>query len=396
RFVSLQQQLDDRRQLPSFVPIAPLNADVDVDPPLKRPAGLHFESGLGGFSPNGREYIIYLEKDQWSPGAWTNVIANPQFGFLASEAGMGCTWAINSSKNRLTSWRNDPASDPPSEAIYLRDEDTGQIWSPTPLPARADAPYLIRHGIGYTVFEHYSHHLNQNLTIFVVPHAPVKIAQLKLKSTSSRLRRINITYYAEWVLGTTHENTAQYIVPEFASRNFALLASNPYNRDFNKRVAFLAATREIQGLTTDRTEFLGIPGSYVQPAALKRIGLSPRVETGSDPCAAIQLLLWLAPGETKEVTFLLGQGADRADALNLINQYVDLPKIHTEWKSLNHFWDERIGNTQITTPDTAKDLLMNRWLLYGSLSCNMLSEPEQAETYRRQVDVLRSVFEEKG
>ena len=169
--------------------------------------------------------MIHLERGQWTPVPWTNVIANPEFGFLVSEAGMGCTWAINSGENRLTPWNNDPVSDPPSEAIYLRDEDTGQIWSPTPLPARADAPYLIRHGTGYSIFEHRSHQLDQNLKVFAVPDAPVKIAQLKLKNTSERTRRINITYYAEWVLGSTHDNTGQYIVPEFASNNFALLAS---------------------------------------------------------------------------------------------------------------------------------------------------------------------------
>ena len=183
---------------------------------------------------------------------------------------MGCTWAINSGENKLTPWHNDPVSDPPSEAIYLRDEDTGQIWSPTPLPARADAPYLIRHGTGYSIFENRSHQLDQSLKVFVVPEAPVKIAQLKLKNTSARTRRINITYYAEWVLGITHENTAQYIVPEFASNNFALLASNSYNQNFSKRVAFLAATRELQGLTTDRAEFLGSMGSYARPEALEQ------------------------------------------------------------------------------------------------------------------------------
>jgi cyclic beta-1,2-glucan synthetase len=285
------------------------------------------------------------------------VIANPEFGFLTSESGLGCTWAGNSGENRLTPWRNDPVSDPPSEAIYLRDEDTGEIWSPTPLPARADTPYLIRHGTGYSIFEHQGHQLQQNLKVFVAPESPVKIAQLKLKNTSMRTRRINITYYAEWVLGTTHENSAQYIVPEFASNNFALLASNPYNQNFSKRVAFLAATRELQGLTTDRTEFVGSLGSYARPEALERVGLTATAQAGTDPCAAIQLLLWLAPGEAKEVTFLLGQGQDRADALKLINQYQNL--------------SQNIGGIQIKTPDKAMDLLVNRWLPYQALACRI-------------------------
>ena len=358
-------------RLPRFVPILSAHPDVSTAPPMKRHADLLFDNGLGGFTPDGREYVIHLERGQWTPAPWTNVIANPEFGFLVSEAGMGCTWAINSGENKLTPWHNDPVSDLPSEAIYLRDEDTGQIWSPTPLPARADAPYLIRHGTGYSIFEHRSHQLDQSLKVFAAPDAPVKIAQLKLKNTSARTRRINITYYAEWVLGTTRENTAQYIVPEFASNNFALLASNPYNQNFSKRVAFLAATRELHGLTTDRAEFLGSLGNYARPEALERVGLTASAQAGGDPCAAVQLLLWLGPGESKEVSFLLGQGADRTDALKLINQYKNVSHIRSAWKSLERFWDEHIGGIQIKTPDKAMDLLVNRWLPYQALSCRI-------------------------
>jgi cyclic beta-1,2-glucan synthetase len=358
-------------RLPRFVPIHPPSSNVDSASPLERPTDLLFDNGMGGFTPDGSQYVIYLDKGQWTPAPWVNVIANPEFGFLVSEAGMGCTWAVNSGENRLTPWHNDAVSDPPGEAIYLRDEDTGEIWSPTPLPARADAPYLIRHGIGYTIFEHRSYNLDQYLKIFAVTDAPVKIAQLKLRNTSSRTRRINVTYYAEWVLGTTHENMGQYIVPEFDSTSFALLARNPYNQDFGQRVAFLAATRELQGLTTDRMEFFGPLGNYTRPDALERVGLTASAKAGSDPCAALQLLLWLAPGETKEVTFLLGQGADRADALKLITQFQNLENVRNAWESIEAFWDERIGGLQINTPDAALDLLVNRWLPYQALSCRI-------------------------
>jgi cyclic beta-1,2-glucan synthetase len=160
-------------------------------------------------------------------------------------------------------------------------------------------------------------------------------------------------------------------VPEFEPNCFALLAHNPYNFDFGKRVAFLAATRELQGLTTDRAEFLGPLGSYVRPDALDRVGLTASTQAGSDPCAAMQLLLWLAPNETKEVTFLLGQGADRADALRLIAEYQNLANVEAAWESLGHFWDEHIGGIQVETPDKAMDLLINQWLPYQALTCRI-------------------------
>ncbi|RPJ28424.1 MAG: cellobiose phosphorylase [Chloroflexi bacterium] len=356
-------------RLPRFVPIEPLDPPMDIQPEIQRPSHLLFDNGLGGFTQDGREYVIYLDRDQWTPAPWSNVIATPEFGCLVTEAGMGTTWSQNSGENRLTPWRNDPVSDPPSEAIYLRDEDTGEIWSPTPLPARADAPYLIRHGAGYSTFEHTSHGLEQNVTIFVAPDEPVKIVQLKFHNATKRMRRINVTYYAEWVLGVTRENMAPYITPEFASNYFALLACNLYNTDFGQRVAFLASTREPTGVTTDRAEFLGELGSYIRPAALERVGLTPRLEAGADPCAVLQSLLWLQPNETKEITFLLGQGADRLDAERLISTYQNIQNVEAARQRLGEFWDDILEQTQVQTPEAGMDILLNRWLLYQSLSC---------------------------
>jgi cyclic beta-1,2-glucan synthetase len=357
--------------LPHFVPVITPPAVTGSDMLIEHPPGLLFDNGLGGFSPDGREYVIYLDNDQWTPAPWANVIANPSFGFLVSESGLGCTWAINSGENRLTPWHNDPVSDPPAEAIYLRDEDTGQLWSPTPLPIRADAPYLIRHGCGYSIFEHHSHGLEQMLTVFAVPDAPVKVVRLKLTNRSGSMRRIQATYYAEWVLGTLREQTAQHIVPEFTPGCFALLARNPYNVEFGQRVAFLAASREVQGMTTDRSEFLGMLGSLGHPAALERVGLTASLKAGSDPCAALQTLLWLAPGETKEVTFLLGQGADRIEALSLSCCYQSIENVEAAWQAVQRTWDEILGTLQVQTPDPAMDVLLNRWLLYEALSCRI-------------------------
>ncbi|MBU4494603.1 MAG: cellobiose phosphorylase [Acidobacteria bacterium] len=358
-------------RLPKMVPLRQPYIAPEADEHIERPPNLLFNNGLGGFSPDGREYIIYLETGQWTPAPWSNVIAQPEFGCLVTEAGLGCTWAHNSGENRLTPWRNDPVRDQPGEAIYLRDEDTGQYWSPTPLPARAAAPYLIRHGAGYSIFQHASHGLEQSVRVFVVPEAPTKIVQLRLHNKAAHMRRISVTYYAEWVLGTAREDSAPYLVPEFSKNRRALLARNPYNLDFGQGVAFLAATRELNHITTDRMEFLGRHGSYSHPAALERVGLAASLHAGSDPCAAAQLLLWLGPGETKEVTFLLGEGDNRADADRLISHYQNIEHVQAAWDSVGQFWDDILGQVQVKTPDTGMDIMLNRWLLYQALSCRI-------------------------
>jgi cyclic beta-1,2-glucan synthetase len=398
---SLADQLGRLRQrqprLPRFVPTLPSPEDREPTPPLARPTDLLFDNGLGGFSADGREYVIYLRPGQRTPAPWINVIANPHFGFLVSEAGSGYTWAENSGENRLTPWRNDPVADMPGEALYLRDEETAQVWSPTPLPAPASAPYLIRHGAGYSTFEHHSHGLKQRLRLFAVRDAPVKVIQLRLENTWNRIRRITATFYAEWVLGTTREVTQQYIIPEFDARRNALLASNPYNEEFGERVAFAAASKELHGLTADRTEFLGREGSIGRPAALDRIGLAGTVMAGLDPCAALQVHLDLAPGEVQEVFFLLGQGAYRQESLGLIENYRDAAQIEAAWGDVAEGWNDLLGAITVRTPDRAMDLLLNRWLLYQALSCRIwgrsaLYQSSGAFGYRDQLqDVVALV-----
>ncbi len=393
----LAEQLSDvcaqPARLPSFVPTLPCLGDAEPTPPLPRPKDLLFDNGLGGFSAGGREYVIYLEPGRRTPAPWVNIVANPDFGFLVSEMGSGYTWAGNSGENRLTPWRNDPVSDIPGEALYLRDEETARVWSPTPLPSAA-TPYLIRHGAGYSIFEHHSHGLKQRTRLFVIPDAPVKVIQLRLENTWKRMRRITATFYAEWVLGTDRDAHQQYVIPEFDAASNGLLARNPYNCEFGERVAFAVASKELHGLTADRAEFLGRGGDLGCPAALGRIGLAGAVEAGRDPCAALQVHLDLPPGEAQEIFFLLGQGADRGESLRLIEQYRDPEQVEAAWEAVQELWDDLLGAVTVRTPDPALDLLLNHWLLYQGLACRIwarsaLYQSSGAFGYRDQLqDVM--------
>lgn len=366
------QRLNSQRtRLPQFTASYAPTIDPVSTASLPLPTDLQMDNGLGGFSHDGKEYIIHLQAGQHTPHPWINVIANPQFGFLVSESGLGSTWAENSGENRLTPWRNDPVTDMPSEAIYLRDEETGQVWSPTPMPAGADTTHVIRHGAGYSIFESQSNGLNQKLRLFAATDAPVKIAHLRLQNLSDRPRRVTITYYAEWVLGTTRDTQQAYVMPEFDPDKNALLASNRFNSEFGERVAFLASNKKPHGVTADRTEFLGRMGSMRSPAALKRIGLESAVNAGLDPCAVIQLHVDLAPNETEEVFFLMGEGKSRDESLNLIGQIQSSAEVEAVWQSVQHHWDEILDTITVETPDPSMDLMLNRWMLYQTLTCRM-------------------------
>ncbi|MFL7867499.1 MAG: glucoamylase family protein [Anaerolineales bacterium] len=366
----LNDVLQSPTRLPAFIATPDHQSRPEV-PPISRPDDLRFDNTWGGFDPHGREYVIYLSPDDPTPAPWINVIANPDFGCMVSERGAGYTWALNSGENRLTPWSNDPVQDRSGEVLYLRDEETAQIWTPTPAPVGADTPHLIRHGAGYSVFESQSHGLYQRLQLFVAPDAPVKIIRLRLKNLWDHRRRITTTYYAEWVLGVNRDTMQQYIVTEYDQANRALLARNPYNAEFGERIAFLTACQEPHGLTTDRTEFLGRLGNEQLPAGLRRVGLSGTLLPGLDPCAALQLHIELEPGESQDIYFVLGQGADRAETVELIKRFQNPQQLQASWEEVRRHWDDLLEAVQVDTPDEALNILLNRWLPYQNLSCRI-------------------------
>ena len=382
--------------LPEFIPTRSTEGIVipSQEDPLPTIGPLQFYNGYGGFSADGREYIIELSPGRPTPAPWVNVIGYPYFGFMVSETGSQCTWAVNSGENRLTPWSNDPVRDPTGEALYLRDEETGDVWTPTPLPTGADQPYRVRHGAGYTIFEHNSHGLRQRLTLFASPEDPVKIIHLRVENTWNHNRRITATQYVEWVLGTTHATSLPYILPEYDAAEYCLLATNPYNNEFGERTAFLIANKPVHGLTTDRTEFLGRGGTLAYPAALHRIGLETRLSPSEDLCAVLQLHLDLLPGGVEEIYFVLGQGSNKGHALELAKKYHDSAYVGAALERTRVFWSHLLSTVQVHTPEPATDLILNRWMLYQSLSCRIWGrsafyQPSGAFGFRDQLqDVL--------
>jgi len=343
--------------------------------PHPRPAlpTLVFETEHGGFTEDGREYVVKADATRPTPAPWCNVLANAEAGCLVSESSLGVTWAGNSGENRLTPWRNDAVTDAPSEALYLRDEETAQVWSPTPLPAGLDVDTVVRHGAGYTVFERESHGLRQRLTVFVPPDAPVKIVRLTLDNHLDRPRRVTATYYAEWVLGAHREEQRSHVVCEIDVASQCLLARCGWNIDFAERVAFLCSDCDVHGFTCDRAELLGRSGSYEYPEGLGRWGLSQSQEGGADPCAVLQTHLEIAAGASLTTHFVLGQGSDRAAALELVRRFRSPAEVESAWLALHEHWDAVLGAVQVKTPEPAMDLLLNRWLLYQSLSSRLLA-----------------------
>jgi len=331
-----------------------------------------FFNGLGGFVDDGREYVTVLGEGQWTPAPWVNIVANPVFGFQVSESGAGYTWALNSRENQLTPWSNDPVGDPPGETLYIRDEETGDLWGPTLLPIREDASaYVARHGQGYTCFEHTSHGIAARLLQFVPREDPIKISRLTLENRSGRSRRLSVTAYVEWVLGALRSTTAPFVVTEIDPRTGALFARNAWSAEFRDQVAFADLGGRQTAWTGDRAEVLGRNGTLDHPALLERGGrLSGRVGAGLDPCAALQTVIDVPAGGREEIVFFLGEAASPAEARALLDRY-RAEDLDATLKAVRTEWDDTLGAVQVKTPDRSMDLMLNRWLLYQTLGCRV-------------------------
>ncbi len=370
---SLEDQLErqpvEEPLPPAFVPRVPSQTYPE---PALAPPELTFFNGLGGFHQGGREYVTLLGAEQWTPAPWSNVIGNThEFGFQVSETGSGYTWSVNSRENRLTPWSNDAVSDPPGEVVYLRDEDTGTVWSATPLPIREREPFVIRHGQGYSVFEHTSHGLSQELLLFTPLDAPVKISLLRLRNRANRRRRLTITLYNELVLGVLRSTSAPYLITEIDNDASTIYVRNPFNNEFAGRVTFTATNERLSSATCDRKEFLGRNGTLARPAALRRTMLAGRDGAGLDPCAALQVTVELAPNEAREITFLLGETPSKEEARAVVAKFTNIGNVNNAFEEVLTHWDRLLGTVEVRTPDTAMDTMLNRWLLYQTLSCRI-------------------------
>jgi cyclic beta-1,2-glucan synthetase len=370
---SLEEQLDRRADLP-VIPAAIYRSRALVEPGVAAPlaADLEFYNGMGGFAAGGREYVTCLSAGQSTPAPWINVIANRSFGCQIAVDGGGFTWSLNSRENQLTQWSNDPVSDRPAEVLYVRDDESGELWSPTAAPIRDNAaPYCARHGQGYSRFSHSAHDIDLELLVFVPLNDSIKVCRLRLHNNSQHRRRLSVTAYLEWVLGTHRATSAPFIATEIDSGTGAMFARNPWNSVFGSRVAFVDLAGRQTQWTADRREFLGRHGRLDSPAALaSNAAMSKRTGPALDPCCALQAPVTLEPGATSDIVLFLGETATAGEARSLIERY-RAADLDVELLAVTNYWDQVLSVVQVKTPDRSLDIMLNSWLLYQTLACRM-------------------------
>ena len=397
--------------------IKPTKAAVVVKPPLPPPrvpnltaepranASLNgaaqellFANGIGGFSPDGKEYRLIVSGDRRPPKAWSNILANPRFGCLVTDSGGGYTWAENSREFKLTRWANDPLLDTPSELLYLRDEKSQDILRPLPQRVKSGETYHVAHGHGYSRFELERSGLKLETTIAVAGDDPVKLIRVTIVNRGSETRRLALTYLAEWVLGVNREQTQLYVNTSWDDDAAALLATNAYHPELASQIAFLTVVAGETSWCGDRAEFVGRNGDPAEPAALKQPKLSGKTGPGLDPCGAVQTSFVVAANERWTVTFLLGAGANLEEVRQLVAKYRQPSAVDDALQQVSDHWGAKLGALQVKTPNKALDLLVNHWLLYQTIACRIwaraaLYQAGGAYGFRDQLqDVMACVY----
>lgn len=337
---------------------------------------LQFFNGHGGFSADGSEYVIRLPRGgKRPPMPWINVVANEAAGFLVSESGAGCTWARNSQANRITPWSNEPAGDPHGEALYLRDEKTGAVWSPLPGPVPGSCDYEVRHGFGATRFLSSCHGIDQEVTMFVPRADPVKIIHLRLRNHSKVAKHLGFTSFQRLVLGSLPAQPSLIVTRE--KEDGSLRAVNPAAGDFLGGVAFGAtslsgAEVERRDFTCDRLAFLGRHGTPRNPAGLRNgVALGGEVGTGLDPCFAERRTFTMEPGALVEIVVLLGEAMNEAAADELVARYREPSAAFESLAEVKRHWESLLGGIEVISPSPVLDLMVNGWLAYQTLCCRM-------------------------
>jgi cellobiose phosphorylase len=372
---TLAEQVGRRAPLEVRVPRLTPTRTYRPEPPLEPIVDdLILFNGLGGFTPDGREYVIAPPRGKATPAPWVNVLANPNFGTVVAESGQAYTWNMNAHLYRLTPWQNDTVDEANGEALYIRDEETAKFWSPSSSeisPSDDVAPTVTRHGFGYSVFERIEDDIHSELTIFVALDASIKFSILKLTNRSERPRRLSVTGYAEWVLGDLRTKSAMHVMTEVEPKFGAIYARNPFNTEFAESIGFFDVDDTARTVTGDRTEFIGRNRTWRNPAALRRTRLSGRVGAALDPCAAMQVTFDLAPEQEREIVFRLGAANSVAAANALVQRFRGVAIAHQALEAVLQHWQRTLGAVQVDTPDTALNVLTNGWLVYQTMGCRL-------------------------
>ena len=342
--------------------------DVDI---LKNKESLKYYNEYGGFSEDGKEYLIKVNKENRLPTVWSHIMANEKFGTIVTENMGGYSWYKNSRLNRITSWNNNPSYDIPSEIIYIKDMETKKAWSLGLNPMPDNRNYNIIYGFGYCKYIHNNLGIEQELEMFVPREDSCKIGILNLKNKTPNRKNLKLYYYIKPVIGEDEIKTEENINIKFDRNSNIITASNLYVSEIDNTKIYVSSSEKIRSYTGDKKFFLGKNG-LSNPDGIKKIRLNNSNSIGRNSCIVFEIEVEIESFSNKEITFILGAEENIIDCKNISYKYSKIQNCRQELDRVKNYWKELLGKLQVYTPLESTNILLNGWCLYQTLESRLL------------------------
>ncbi len=341
--------------------------DIDI---LENSEKLKYYNEYGGFSEDGKEYLIRVNKENRLPSVWCNILANEKFGTVVTENMGGYSWFRNSRLNRVTAWNNNPSLDVPSEIIYVKEEN-GRAWSLGLNPMPDNRNYNVIYGFGYVKYIHKSLGIEQELEVFVPKEDSCKVSILSLKNTTPNRKKLKLYYYIKPVFGEDEIKTNGYLNVIFDKNNNIVYAKNLYKREEQEYFIYLSCSERIESFTGDKNSFLGT-GGLSNPQGLKKIRLNNDSGLGKKSCMVFSIEVELESYASKEISFVLGADESLIDCKNVSYKYSKLSNCKQELLLNKNNWKDILGRLQVYTPLESTNILLNGWITYQTIVSRLL------------------------
>lgn len=346
----------------------PIKNDEEILPLQKEE--LVFDNDFGGFSNNGKEYVIYKNTENKLPAVWCNVLANKFFGTIVTDSLGGYTWYKNSRLNRLTAWNNNTVFDFPSEIYYMKDEDNSQVWTLNTSVNPSKSYYYIRHGFGYSSFQNSNDNLIQTVDIFVPNEENVKVLEFKIKNIINENRNIKMVVYIKPVLGEDEYFSNGNIKVD--KKDNVILVKNVFaDENFKDKIMYVSSNENINSFTGDKIEFFG-NGSIEEPDSLYKV-LDNKSGLGKDSCVGLEINLNLEKFEEKKFSILIGEENNIEKINQVVQKYQKENDVEMKLEEVKSKWNNILSVINIKTPSDSLNVLMNGWIVYQTISSRLFA-----------------------
>lgn len=331
----------------------------------------------GHFDDAAREYVITEPKTPWP---WINYLGNTEFFSLISNFAGGYAFYRDAKFRRLTRYRyNGVPMDAGGRYFYIKDGDT--VWNPSWKPCRTPLDsYECRHGLNYTIIEGSKNGLRARTLFFVPLGTNAEVTKLTLTNESTETKSFKLFSFIEWCLwnaATDMENFQRNFSTGEVEVDGPTIYHKTEYKERRNHYAFYTVNAAVDGFDTDRETFMGLYNGFDTPDAVMEGSCRNSVAHGWSPVAAHQLDITLAPGESRELVFVLGyienaqeekwesKGViNKAPARELMARFDTPAKVDVAFAELKAYWDDLLSRFSVRTGDTRLDRMVNIWNQY--------------------------------